>query len=313
MEELTGNDLLSMKKSILITGGTGLIGRNLTNLLLDKGFNVTLLSRKKKKHGKVKICYWEPETRKIDLSALQGIDYIIHLAGANIGEERWTRKRKQEIISSRSGSARLLFKSVTESGIKLKGYISASATGIYGMKTSNEIYNETDPPADDFLGHVCTEWEAAADLFSASGIRTVKIRTGVVLDKNDAALSKLMMPGKFGFLVKMGTGRQYMPWIHLADLCEIYFKAISDNTMNGAYNAVAPQHITHGDFMSALGSVMHKAVLPVSVPGIILRLFLGEMSDVVMKGSRVSSDKIQSAGFEFRYKTVEQALLSILR
>ena len=142
-------------------------------------------------------------------------------------------------------SARLIHNIIVERGIRLKAFISASATGIYGNETSLKTYTENDQPADDFLGTVCKKWESVADLFINSGIRTVKIRSGVVLEKSDSALSKLMKPGKFGFLVQTGTGLQYMPWIHIADLCNIYLKALDDSNMSGAYNAVSPQYITH--------------------------------------------------------------------
>ena len=164
----------------------------------------------------------------IDPEVFEGIDFIVHLAGANIGEKRWTGKRKEEIIISRTDSARLLHKIIVERGINLKAFISASATGIYGSQTSSQIFTENDPPAADFLGSVCKKWEEAADLFNISGIRTVIIRSAVVLEKSDSALSKLMAPGKFGFFIKTGNGKQYMPWIHIDDLCNIYLKAIDD-------------------------------------------------------------------------------------
>ena len=159
---------------------------------------------------------------------------------------------------------------------------------------------------------VCKSWEESADLFSAAGIRTVKIRTGVVLEKNDSALSKLMLPGKFGFLVQTGTGLQYMPWIHIKDLCDIYVKSIEDPLMSGAYNAVAPVHITHKEFMKVLGAVMKKPVLPFPVPAFVLKLILGEMSDVVLKGSRVSDEKLLLSGYNFCFGSPEEALSDVL-
>jgi uncharacterized protein (TIGR01777 family) len=256
---------------------------------------------------------WDPEKSMIDPEVFEAIDFIIHLAGANIGEKRWTGKRKEEIVKSRVDSARFLYKTVVNSGIKIKAFISASATGIYGSETSAKIFNENDPPAADFLGSVCKQWEEAADLFDNSGIRTVKIRSAVVLEKNDSALSKLMKPGKFGFLIQTGTGLQYMPWIHINDLCNIYLKAIEDSSIKGAYNAVAPQHITHGEFMHVLAKVMKLPVLPVPIPGFVLRAILGEMSDMILKGSRVSSEKIMKSGYTFRFSNLEDALNNIIR
>jgi uncharacterized protein len=294
--------------SVLITGGTGLIGRNLTSLLLDSGYKVSHLSRKADKNSLVKVFGWNPEKGIMDPEALTGVDYIIHLAGANIGEKRWSRKRKIEIIRSRVDSSRLLHKNIIERGIRLKAYISASATGIYGNINSPVIFNENDPPAKDFLGNVCREWEEAADLFNDSAIRTVKIRTAVVLEKTDSALSKLMKPAKFGFLVQTGNGLQYMPWIHIRDLCNIYLKSIEDPDMTGPYNATASQSVTHGEFIKVLGKVVKKPVFPIPVPGFVLKAALGEMAGVVLKGSRVSSEKIMNAGYQFIYSNLEDAL-----
>ncbi|HEX7493228.1 MAG TPA: TIGR01777 family oxidoreductase [Bacteroidales bacterium] len=298
--------------SVLITGGGGLIGKHLTPILTEAGYNVSYLSRNIKKPGDIRVFMWDPEKMVIDLLSLDGIDFIIHLAGTNIGEKRWTGKRKEEIINSRVDSARFLHKTITDNRIPLKAFISASATGIYSSETSSTIFVENDPPAKDFLGSVCRQWEEAADLFSDSGIRTVKIRTAVVLEKNDSALSKLMMPGKFGFLVKTGSGLQYMPWIHVTDLCNIYLKVLEDSSISGALNAVAPQHVTHNEFMKTLGKVLELPVWGVAVPDFVLNAVLGEMSTVILKGSRVSSDKIISKGFRFRYNTLEEALNDVL-
>lgn len=298
--------------SVLITGGNGLIGKHLTSSLLSAGYAVSHLSRKIDQIENVRVFLWDPEKRMIDPESIEGADFIIHLAGANIGAKRWTRKRKKEILDSRIDSARFLHQAVTGNRTQLKAFISASASGIYGTETTEKIFNEDDPPSGDFLGKVCMHWEEAADLFAGSGIRTVKIRTAVVLEKNDSALSKLMKPGKFGFLVQTGTGRQYMPWIHITDLCNIYLKAIEDTKMCGAYNAVSPQHVTHRDFMLVLAGLMNLPVLPVPVPGFVLRTVLGELSDVILKGSRVSCDKITAEGYSFIFNNLEAALKNVI-
>jgi uncharacterized protein len=312
MPEKQHDTNLKKSSSVLITGGSGLIGKYITSTLLEAGYNVSQLSRKINSPGKVQSFMWDPEKRIVDPKAFEGITFLIHLAGASIGEKRWTRKRKEEIIKSRVDSARFLHKFIEEKGIKLEAFISASATGIYGSQTSAKIFSENDPPAGDYLGNVCRQWEEAADLFNSSGIRTVKIRTAVVLEKNDGALSKLMKPGKLGFLIQTGDGCQYMPWIHIKDLSNIYLKAIEDPGIRGAYNAVAPQHISHRDFIQILAKVMKLPVLAAPVPGFILKIILGEMSDVILKGSRVSSDKIMNSGFRFIYNTVEDALNNVV-
>ncbi len=308
MPESQSPKTASALPSVLITGGSGLVGRYLTSALLNKGYKVSHLSRKANQFGKVRVFRWDPEKGILDPIALIGIDYIVHLAGANIGEMRWTSKRKKEIVSSRVDSAKLLYNTVSANKIKLKGFISASAVGYYGSATTEKIFNEKEEPASDFLGTTCSLWEEAADQFLNLEIRTVKIRTAVVLEKSDSALSKMMMPAKFGFLVQTGNGRQYMPWIHITDLCNIYMKAIEDQNMNGAYNAASPQQVTQKEFTRTLGHVIKRPVFPVFVPAFVLKMVLGEMSDVVLKGSRVSSEKIIHAGYSFIFSNLHDAL-----
>jgi hypothetical protein len=305
-------NLFSNQQKVLITGGSGLIGRYLTSILLGEGYDVAHLSRKQDQFGRVRVFRWDPVKGIIDPVVFDGVDYIVHLAGANIGEKRWSNKRKMEIENSRVDSAKLLFKVISENNIPIRAFISASAVGYYGSVTSDNIFTENDPPANDFLGAVCRKWEETADSFSAAGARVVKIRTGVVMEKSDSALSKMMMPARFGLLVQTGNGRQYMPWIHITDLCSIYLKAITDDKMFGAYNAVSPQHVTHKVFVKTLAQVMGKAVFPVPVPGFILKAALGEMSDVVLKGSRVSAEKIIFSGQKFLYPELVGALKEVL-
>jgi uncharacterized protein len=313
MAENQTNKILQNGRSILITGGSGLIGKYLTSYLLDSGYKVSHLSRIANQSGNVKTYIWDPEKGMIDREAIVGIDFIIHLAGTNIGAKRWSCRRKEEIINSRVNSARLLDKTIKEMGIRLNAFITASATGFYGSDTSEKIFNENDEPSAGFLSEVCKQWEEAADLIADSGIRTVKIRTGIVLEKHESALSKLMMPGRFGFLIQMGSGNQYVPWIHIDDLCGIYLKAIEDSEMNGSYNAVAPQHITHSGFMHVLSKAMNRPLSPVNVPEFVLRFTLGELSDVILKGNRISSEKIIKSGYSFQFSTLEEVLNNIIR
>jgi uncharacterized protein len=304
--------ILPKKSSVLITGGSGLVGKYLTSTLLAEGYNVSHLSRNKNQPGNVRVFRWDPEKKIIDPLIFEGIDYIIHLAGANIGEKRWTKRRKEEIVKSRVESAAFLNHIIVDNKIPLKGFISASAIGYYGLTTSDKIFNEEDPPGKDFLGNTCRLWEETADLFGKEGIRSVKIRTAVVLEKNNAALSKLMLFAKYGFVVRTGSGRQYMPWIHINDLCNIYLKAIEDFNMRGAYNAVSPQHVTHKEFIRVLARVMKRPVFLPPVPDFILKSILGEMSDVILKGSRVTSQKIIKAGYQFAFEDLYDALVDLI-
>lgn len=298
--------------SVLITGGSGLVGRHLTSLLLTEGYTVSHLSRKTDQFGKVRVYRWDPEKRILDPAILSGVDYIIHLAGANIGEKRWTKKRKVEIIKSRVDSARLIYDTVSDNGIKLKGFISASAIGYYGTITEDKIFNESDTPSEDFLGTTCRLWEEAADLFSDMGTRVVKIRTGVVMEKNDSAMAKLLKPARMGIFPRLGSGRQYMPWIHIMDLCNIYLKSIQDDQMAGAYNAVSPQHTTQSEFMRTLARTMDKNFFHPPVPAIFLRAAMGQMADIALKGSRVSADKIMNTGYVYEFPELKATLGKIL-
>jgi uncharacterized protein (TIGR01777 family) len=308
MAETQAPENVSGGSSALITGGSGLIGRYLTSALLSEGYNVSHLSRNGSSNGKMRVFKWDPEKKIIDPGAFEGVDYLIHLAGANIGEKRWTRKRKEEIINSRVASAGFLHEIISGNNIKLKAFITASATGYYGSVTTDRIFTEEDPPSEDFLGTTCRLWEEEADLFARMGIRTVKIRTAVVLEKSDSALSKLMKPARFGLAVRLGSGRQYFPWIHIDDLCKIYVKSLKDEKMHGAYNAVSPEQINHNDFVRTMAAVMGIPLFLPPVPASILRIVMGEMSDVVLKGSRISCGKILKAGYIFRFDRLDGAL-----
>jgi uncharacterized protein len=300
------------QESVLITGGTGLIGRYLTRFLLSRGYKVSHLSRKKGLSGPVVAFEWDPVRNIIDPSAFNGVDHIIHLSGANIGEGRWTTGRKTEIQESRVATAGLLFRTINQGKYNVKSFISASAAGYYGSVTSEKIFTETDPPATDFLGTTCRLWEEAADQFSNSGIRTVRIRTGVVLEKTDGALSRFLSAARFGIFPILGGGSQYMPWIHISDLCEIYLLALSDKTMNGPFNAVSPVHVSHREFMRLLARVMGKPFIHPPVPSFILKIIMGESSVVALRGSRISGEKIIRQGFTFRYPGPEEALIDVL-
>ncbi len=294
--------------SVLITGGSGLIGRHLTSMLMGRGYEVMLLSRRRTRESEVPMYVWDWENGKIEVGAIENADYIIHLSGANIGDQRWTKKRKQMIIDSRVKSAELLFEKVKSGGCKPKAFISASAIGYYGASSHDKIYTESDPPANDFLGFTCSQWEKAADRFNVMGSRVVKIRTGVVLTKEGGVLEKMTFPVKMGIGSALGTGKQYLPWIHIDDLCAIYLKALEDNQMSGAYNAVAPDHKTNTEFTRMLAEVLRKPLFFPKVPSVIIKLLFGEMSVTVLKGSRISAEKIIGTGYEFRFTDLNMAL-----
>lgn len=298
--------------TVLISGGTGLIGRHLCEKLKNKGYSVSILSRVGKQGSGIRTYAWDIDKREIDEQAIESADYIIHLAGENIGEKRWTNKRKQLIIDSRIKSSQLLFEATKNSNKKIKAFISASAIGYYGAITSDKIFSEADPFATDFLGKTCRQWEKSADRFEELGIRTVKIRTGVVLTKHGGALAKMITPFKLGIVSAIGNGLQYLPWIHIEDLCNIYIKAIEDPKMSGAYNAVSPDHKTNRDFTKTLARILKKQLWFPNIPAIVMKIIFGEMSAMLLKGSRVSSEKVIIAGYKFNFPNLERALVNLL-
>lgn len=294
---------------VLITGGSGLIGQALRIRLEKEGYEVAFLSRKTKKYNSFT---WDIERGTIDREALIQSDYIIHLTGANIGARRWTNKRKKEIRSSRIDSTNLLYAHIEKQNKKPKAFISASAIGYYGAVTSKQIFTETDPPSSDFLGHICRGWEDAADQFTKSGIRTVKIRTGIVLSKKGGALTKLLVPLRWGLGSAIGHGKQYMPWIHVEDVVDIYMFALENEKMHGAYNAVAPEHITNKAFNKKLAHMLHKPFWFPAIPAFVMKVLFGEMAAMLLKGSRVSSEKIREAGFNFQFPDLESAFHDLI-
>lgn len=294
---------------VLITGASGLVGKALSKLLTDSGYSVRKLTTRHALTEQEGFFYWNPAAMEIDHQALEGVNYIIHLAGSSIGAGRWTKKRKQEIEESRTGSTTLLFNKVKELKINLKAFISSSATGYYGSSTSETIFDEYSPAGNDFLARVCVAWEKAADRFQQEGIRTVKLRTGVVLAKGAPALEKMLLPIKLGIGGPLGNGRQYMPWIYLGDLCRMYLKTIEDETMSGAWNAVAPQHISNRQLMKSLAHKLRKPFFFPPVPAFILKILLGEMAIIITDGSRVAPRRFNAAGFKYEVENTDELKL----
>lgn len=297
---------------VLITGGTGLIGSYLSKRLLGKGYEVIFLSRTKKSGTSIPTYTWDYTNSRIEKEAVSTADYIIHLAGTNIGEKRWTVKRKQQILESRVKTGELIFNSVVEQNIKLKAFITASAVGYYGSVTSDKIFTEEDTNYGDFVGNICKSWEQVADKFQSTGIRTVKLRTGIVLTKKGGALEKLILPFKFGVGAIIGKGKHYLPWIHIDDLCAIYIKAIEDIEMNGVYNTVAPDHLSFKTFIKQMSILYQKRFLNIKIPAFILKLIFGKMSEILLNGSRISSNKLVKAGYKYKFPTIQIALKDLL-
>ena len=288
---------------ILITGGTGLVGSRLTKMLIDNNHQVAILTRNPKNQNEFK---WDISKKYIDKKAFENIDFIIHLAGAGIADKRWSSERKKIIIDSRIDSANLLFNTIRKQNIKLKGFISASGIGYYGALTTEKIFKETDAVGQDFLGEVCQKWEAAALQFKQLNVPVTILRTGVVLSKTGGALEKMKTP----VISPLGSGKQYLPWIHIDDLCQLYIIAIEDN-VTGVFNAVAPQHHTSTTFSKVLAKSISRPYIGICVPSFMLKLLFGEMAIILLEGSRISSKKIEKNGYSFRFKTLEKALINL--
>jgi uncharacterized protein len=299
-------------KTVLITGGSGLIGNTLSDLLISKGYKVSHLGRTKKHLNGIESYQWNLKNGTIESGALEKADYIVHLAGAPIADKNWTDKRKKEIIESRSDSAKLILNFLKNLPKKPQAFISASAVGYYGAVTSSTIFTETDLPGNDFLADVCVKWEKASEGFSELNVRRAVIRTGIVLSEKGGALEKISFPIRFHIDPTTGKGDQFMPWIHISDLCGIYLKAIEDEEMNGTFNAVAPEHINQKQLIQAIKKRMRKILIVPPMPVTLLKLFFGERINILSKGSRISGDKIIARGYDFKFPKLKEALEDII-
>ena len=295
---------------VLITGGSGLIGNRITQLLLEKSIEVVHLTRHRNSKSGVKTYEWNWEKGTIDVKCFEEVTHIIHLAGAGIADRAWTTKRKRFLIRSRVHTTRLLFKHI-EALDKLESFISASGIGYYGARTTEEIFTASSQPHDDFIAKCCIQWENAADLFKPYG-RVVKLRTGIVLDKNKGAIPKMSTSIKMGLGAPLGSGKQYMPWIHIDDIANLYIYALTSE-MNGVYNAVSSQHATNKELTQEIANQFNKKIRLKKIPSLIIKTIYGEMADILLKGSKVSNDNLLNSGFKFEFSDLKSALQNIFK
>lgn len=300
-----------MKHAVLITGASGLIGRRLTTALLQKGCRVCHLGRTARS-GEVPSFVWNPDQGTIDPRAFEGIDTLIHLAGAGVGDKRWTASRKKEILESRIKSTALLAEFLKSSPNTVKTVIAASAVGYYGFGSANQEFTEESPAGGDFLASVVVRWEQETERFRELGYRIMKPRIGVVLSREGGALAEIVRPIRWGLGAPLGDGRQLMSWIHIDDLCALFIYAMDHPEMNGVYNAVAPTVTTNQELTRAIAARLRRRILLPPVPAFVLRGLLGEMADLVVKGSKVSAQRVLQSGFQFRFGRLGEALDDLL-
>ena len=311
--------------TVMITGGTGLLGKALSNYLSNHGYHVIILSRQvntvfikqpsEPTKGTLQYARWDIKNKEIDLQAFRETDYIIHLAGAGVMDKKWTKAYKQEIVNSRVESSKLLLNTLITVPNHVKAFIGASAIGFYGEdKQPPRAFVEEDPPASGFLAETCSRWEESTQSVTQLNIRRVILRIGIVLSKEGGALRSFMKPMRFRVAPILGNGKQMVSWIHIADLCRMILFAIENEQVQGYYNAVAPEPINNLTLNKALASKMKGSFyFPFHVPSFLLKWLLGEKSIEVLKSTTVSSEKIQKEGFRFDYPTIDIALNELIK
>lgn len=307
-----------METTVLITGGTGLVGNALADALIEKGYRVIILSRsllEKKNNDKLSYALWNVEKQKIDTAAIQAADFIVHLAGAGVVAKKWTDAYKQEIVDSRTQSSQLIYKALKNNENKVKAIISASAIGWYGADTEPlKPFTENDAADNSFLGQTCKLWEDSIEPVTGLGKRLVKLRTGIVLSNDGGALAEFKKPIRFGVAGILGNGNQVVSWIHIDDLCRMFIAAIENEKMEGSYNAVAPQPVSNRMLTLTLAKAIHgKFYLPMHVPAFILKIMMGQRSIEVLKSTTVSGKKMLDTGFTFNFNNIASALADLTK
>lgn len=296
------------EKVVLITGANGMLARGLAKELREE-YAVRFLTRRKKRDNEF---LWDVNKEYIEPGALLGVDKIVHLAGASIADKRWTKKRKKLIMDSRVKSANLILSELKKQKLSVDSFVSASAVGYYGTRREDVLWDEESSKGSGFLSDVCELWEASARCFETVANRVVRIRIGVVLAKEGGALEKIMQPIRYGLGASIGSGEQYMPWVHINDLVRVFKWALDEDTVEGAFNAVSPEHVTNTMLTKKIAKCLEKPLFLPHVPGFVLKAVLGEMASMLLEGNRVSSEKLLNRGFRFEYERIEEALRDLL-
>lgn len=305
-------------ETILITGGTGMVGKALTTHLLEQGYRVIILTRNKTKasasiaaSSTLKYSYWDPSLNQIDPAILQIADHIINLAGAGVADKRWSVSRKKEIRDSRVWAGNCIVHALQQLPHHVKTVVNASAIGWYGPDTEKNLpFTEEAPAYYDFLGSTCKDWENSTATLDKLGIRVVTFRIGIVLTPEGGALREFIKPLNWGVATILGNGNQKISWVHLEDLVLLFAYAIQSTELKGIYNAVSPAPVTNQELILTLAKLRRRYFIPIRVPAFLLQVVMGEMSVEVLKSTTVSAQKIMDTGFRFRYPLIQSALAS---
>lgn len=302
-----------MSKKVLISGGSGMIGTELARTLTEKDYEVALLSRNPESNTNGYKAYkWDIKSGYIDPDAFENTNYVVHLAGADVAEKRWTEKRKEEIVKSRTASAHVLYKWLKENPHAVEAFISSSGISYYGLDAAPKPLVEESRPGNDFLAEVTKAWEKSADKVGTLDIRVVKFRIGIVLSNKGGALVELAKPVKLGAAAPLGSGDQIMSWIHIQDLCNMLVFALENPRLEGVFNAVAPHPVSNSYFTKETAKILKKPAFLPPVPAVLLKLILGERASIILDGMHVSSQKIEEEGFNFTYPNLIPALKNLL-
>lgn len=302
--------------TVIITGGTGLIGNALSKFLVSRGYQVVILTRNPKSHRSsspgISFAAWNIGEQSVNEEVFRKAKYVIHLAGAGVADKSWTEKRKKEIVESRTKSSALLVKAMGSIPNEIVSVVSASAIGWYKQNMSHPAV-ETDPPSDDFLGETCVAWENSIRPSEGLGKKLVILRTGIVLSNEGGAFPAFKKPIEYGIAGILGNGKQIISWIHMEDLCRLYLEAMTNTSWTGIYNAVAPNPVNNRNFTIELAKRMKGSFfIPMPVPNFVLRFMLGERSEEVLKSNNISANKLKQQGFQFIYPTIDTAFTDLI-
>lgn len=299
-----------MKEKVLIAGGSGLVGKRLCELLYREGYEVSILSRSNKSIDNVNVIKWDPYHGKLDESAFES-DHLINLAGAGIADRPWSKSRKKELVDSRIISTNFLHEEFSKKKVKLKSYVGASAIGYYGEGADTLQHEDDDPAYESFMTKLCADWEDVHQKFDSLTDQVSILRIGIVLSTLGGAYPKMRLTFKLGVGSYFGSGQQYYSWIHIDDLAKMFIHLIGESQQGSTYNAVSPNPATNKGLVTSIKEALNISALIVPAPAFVLKLMMGQLSRVILNSNRVSSSKIEGAGYKFEFPELAKAIQDI--